>query len=261
MRILHAVAALAGRRGLGRFRDGDLVTAAAGKPFVGAVEGEGRAAIVIETPERPPVRVVAGRALRPQGPIVHVAIPVTPPARLRCSLVGGAVMALFTGHGPVEAKKGEAREVVVEDHILRPALGVVATPAVVSLLPRVDVVGAVTPVAVLRQCLFANATRMTACARQLLVRPKEPKARRLPVIETHALPAARVVTGATVLSMPSPVHIIDAMTVRALLRGRAGLLAGNRRGMASLARNGSMAAAQGKIGAAVIEARVAPAPR
>ena len=101
MWIFRTVTALTGRGEAGRIGDGDVVTATTRQSLVSAMQRKGRLTIVIESPKRPAIGVVAGCTAGAQASIVSVAVPVA-----LLTIRGGAVessarVTVLTGYGSV----------------------------------------------------------------------------------------------------------------------------------------------------------------
>ena len=113
--------------------------------LVRAVQDEIRALAVVETPDPPPVRVVAAITVGAERPFVLV-------VRLMACITGhvGALeivagMARFAGRHRVQSQEGELREVVIECHAARKGPFVMTARAVGPEGAPMDVIAAVAP--------------------------------------------------------------------------------------------------------------------
>src|SRR6185295_10182336 len=121
--VMHVVLAVTGvtRAGGGDLRDrAQLVAGMALKRTVGPGQGVGGLLVVVETPARPAVGVVAGRAIGAQAPGVMDVL-VAAGAGAGGILEGGGAMAGLAGDGGVQADQGKACQIMVKGHRLAPA--------------------------------------------------------------------------------------------------------------------------------------------
>src|SRR5258705_8370474 len=138
---MNVVLQVAGNTGL---RELHLVrrlamAALADKLRVRAVELEARFLAVVEVPDAPAVRRMAARAVRAEAALVDVVALVAVDALRADVAIRARDMALLAGNGDVQADEREARQVVIEAHVLVPACGRVARGAVLAELAGVHV--------------------------------------------------------------------------------------------------------------------------
>ena len=144
--------------------DGRAVAIAASEVFVTAVQFEFRLLVMIENPYSPPVGVMARCAILSQRCFVFV-------VSLVAGITGGfgvlircGQMALLAGRGCMQADERKTGQVMVENHLLRPAGLLVTAIALLTLLAAVDVVAGVTGDALGGKILFIERATVTGGA-------------------------------------------------------------------------------------------------
>jgi len=110
--ILAAVTAVAIHRQLQIRRRLRLVTRLASELLMRTCQRKSGLSRVIESPQRPAIRIVAGGTMAPEPSLVKVL--VTAFAGHRRVLVGGRAMTLLAGHRLVQADQGKTRDVMIE---------------------------------------------------------------------------------------------------------------------------------------------------
>ena len=120
VRVVRAMAGDAARRH-GAFVRGLAMAVPATEPFVRPGQTETGLPRVVELPEPPAVRVVAGAACRPERAAVHILAPVAVDALVGGLAIGAARMAVLAGDADVQPDQREARQVMVEPHRIAPS--------------------------------------------------------------------------------------------------------------------------------------------
>ena len=139
MRIVIAVASKAGCRCCHFYGVALRMAGVTLQSYVFAGELELGFAVVIETPERPAVRVVAALALCPY-PAFVMRILMAGGTQLRRIVVGRRAVAFLTRYRGVQADQRKLCHVVIKDHFFPPAFLVVAGLATVAELALMRVV-------------------------------------------------------------------------------------------------------------------------
>jgi hypothetical protein len=234
-----------------------LVDMAAGAGQTGMQAQQGKAAhAVIKAHFFPACLPVALVALLPLGAAMRVVIGMTAVAACGAFQVNGAAkMTGLAGQLGVLAAEGEfGVHVVVEAHIC-PALVIMAILALGTVAAAVYVIAAVTTIAGVADNLFHIRIRVTTLAAQLGVGAQQVEIGILVVVEVHAGPFRIIVTKRAILSALSAVHVVQAVTVVALL----GCVLEALRRVAGCATGLQVLPAQGKIRAVVIKCLLGPA--
>src|SRR5262245_6378271 len=178
---------------------------------VGAGQGVAGLLVVVETPARPAVGVVAGRTIGSEAAgVVHVLVAAG--AGGGGLFEGGGPMAGLAGDGGVQADQGKARQVVVEGHRLAPARLLVAVLAGRPELALVGIILAVAGGAVGGQPVAAGLGLVAALAGELGMATEEGKPRRFVVVEGHGGPFCRGVAGLAAAAIATRVLILQAVT-------------------------------------------------
>src|SRR3990172_1699684 len=166
---------------------------------------------MVEAPQGPAVGVVAGAALRAKSPLVVVIRPVAIDAAYGRVLVPRRRMTLLARGDRVEPDEGEAREVVVEEHLGPPALLVVALLANLALLASVHVVHLVAPVAVRFQLRIVCGAPVAGVASDVLVLVLQRKVRLVVVID-RTVPVLRSMALLAFFPVAPLVYVVVLMT-------------------------------------------------
>jgi len=175
-------------------------------------------AIVVEAPAVPAVRIVAAGAIRTETPHVEIVPRVTAVALENRVVEAARGVALLAGHGRVKPEQGEARHVVLEEHLLGPTPLAVAAVAGLSELAPVHVVVAVAAAAKGRKLLPSQRPRMAGIARDLPVGPPQGEALHLVMIEAFGLPGSFTVAALTAIASPPAVDVVGAVAADAVGR-------------------------------------------
>jgi len=187
---MHVVLAVTGvtRAGGGDLRDrAQLVAGMALKRTVGPGQGVGGLLVVVETPARPAVGVVAGRAIGAQAPGVMDVL-VAAGAGAGGILEGGGAMAGLAGDGGVQADQGKACQIMVKGHRLAPARLLVTALAGSPQLALVGIILAVAGGAIGGQPHAPGIAGMAAFTGELGMAAAQGKPRRLVVVEADGRP-------------------------------------------------------------------------
>lgn len=168
---------------------------------------------VIEDPHRPAVGVVAVLALNSQRCLVFIVVPVAAHALQFGILESGRQMAFFTGHRGVQAKQGEAGQVVIENNTVAPAGHLMAALTLLAFLSLVNIIRLVAAETGGREVFIVNVAAMTGVAQQLLMLALQWKPGVVLVIEATFFPLLLVVTGLTFFAVATMVRIVVTMTV------------------------------------------------
>lgn len=155
----------------------------ASQAFVPSAERKLGLSTVIEYPDVPSVGVVATCTLRPQRALMGVILGVAVHAGHLCIVELGARVAVFTGHGRVQTKQGEASQVVFEEDLLGPRFFVVAAGACPIELTVVNIVSRMTGATVRDGVLPAWSRAMATHTVDPEMTAAQFKASRLAVIE------------------------------------------------------------------------------
>lgn len=123
-------------------------------------------------------------------------------AEMSCSV------ACLTGDSSVESQQRKAREVVIELHVPLPSNRAVTAATILSLTPRMGVIGAVAGNARHLELLSARIRTVAALARQTLVFTRQGKLRVAIVIKRDSRPAASRVAARTIGAVPAPMNIV-----------------------------------------------------
>src|SRR5262245_15462584 len=211
MRVILAVAGVT-RAGGADFRAGArLVTGMALERAVGAGQGVGGLLVVIETPARPPVGVVAGGAVGAQtSGVVHIFVAAG--AGAGGILEGGGAMAGLAGDGRVQANEGKAGQVMVEGHRLAPAGLLVAALAGGPELALVGIILAVAGGAVGGQPVAPGVAGVAAFTGELGMAAAQGKPRRLVVVEADGRPFGGCMAGLAAAAVAPRMLVLQAVT-------------------------------------------------
>ena len=168
---------------------------------------------VIEDPHRPAVGVVAVLALSSQCCLVFIVVSMAADALQLGILEGGRQMAFFAGHRGVQAKQGEAGQVMIENNTVAPAGHLMAALTLLAFLSVVNIIRLVAAETGDRQVFIVNVAAMAGVAQQLLMLALQWKVGVVLVIEATFFPLLLVVTGLTFFAVTAMVRIVVAMTV------------------------------------------------
>jgi hypothetical protein len=133
----------------------------AAKLFVTAIKRKIGLFVVIENPQSPAVRVMAKSTVLSQcGLVLVIGLMAGETPRFGILEDSGQVT-LLAGRGCVQPDKGETRQVVVENDLLRPARLLVTTFAIFTLLATVNVVVSVAGATPDREIFLFECTPVT----------------------------------------------------------------------------------------------------
>lgn len=226
-----------------------VVAGMAVDPGVPSVEPEFSPRIMVEIPQGPGIRVVAGLALRSEPALVNVIVAMAFNARCRHTGEFGRQVTLFTGCNRVYADKGEPGHVVLETHLTAPALLAVAIRALLSLLAGMYVVTLMTVDALHSKRFVTKLAAVTGAAEQIRMSSVEWKFRLSVVIEPDLAPPGRAVAGVALFSVLPLVGVIIAMTAYTI---RAQVLGEQLVAMTGIAVDTLMPARERKFGIPVV---------
>jgi len=181
-------------------------------------EGELGSCIVIETPERPTVRVVALLAGGSQPLEVDILSLVAADAADLGVLVFRRDVALLASRHRVKTEQWEPRQIVIEEDAIGPLALVVAPLACGSFLPPVDIVRLMAGVACLVQRLLIQRPHVTPLASDVLVGTPKRKFRQPIVVEDFGFPGRFPVASLTIRPVAPAVLVIRAVAVDAKRR-------------------------------------------
>jgi len=210
---------------------------------------EVRLLVVVEHPHSPAVGVVAGMASGSQRPFVLIVVAVTADAVAGGVLERRRCMALFTGHGRVQADQRKACHTVVEHDAVAPAGSLMAAFALFAFLPMMDIVNLVAADALDSQLFLVEIATMAGAAGQLVVFALQGKIGAPCVVETGFFPGALAVAGLALFAVTTVVCVIAAMAAEA---GGVGGLVLDRVDMATFATDMGMLALQRKVGVPIV---------
>jgi len=202
--------AASGQPDLGRRRS--PVARVAVELLVHAEEREIRLAGVLEAPKTPAVRVVAEGTGRPQAAQVDVVVRVTGDALDGCVPVRRCGVALLAGGHRVEPEQREPRQVVLEEHLDRPASLVVTLATAFALLALVYVVVAVTCPAGCVELLHPQRPGMASPTLDALVGASQRELSHACMVEGLGIPAFLAVAALAVRSVAPAVLVVCAVT-------------------------------------------------
>ena len=168
---------------------------------------------VIENPHRPAVGVMAILALSAQRRLVFIVVSMATDALQFGILESGRQMAFFAGHRGVQAKQGEAGQVVIENNTVAPAGHLMAALTLLAFLSLVNIIRLVAAETGGRQIFIVNVAAMTGVAQQLLMLALQWKPGVMLVIEAAFFPLFLVVAGLAFFAVATMVHIVVTMAV------------------------------------------------
>ena len=168
---------------------------------------------VIENPHRPAVGVMAILALSAQRRLVFIVVSMATDALQFGILESGRQMAFFAGHRGVQAKQGEAGQVVIENNTVAPAGHLMAALTLLAFLSLVNIIRLVAAETGGRQVFSVNVAAMTGVAQQLLMLALQWKPGVVLVIEATFFPLFLVVAGLAFFAVATMVRIVVAMAV------------------------------------------------
>ena len=224
---------------------------------VSSVEGEIGSCIVIETTERPTVRVVALLAGGSQPLEVDILCLVAADAADFGVLVFRRDVALLASRHRVKTQQREPRQIVIEEDARRPLVLVVALLACGSFLSPVDIVRLVAGVAGRVQRLLIQRPRVAPLASDVPVGTPKRKFRQPIVVEDFGFPGGFSVASLTIRPVAPAVLVVRAVAIDAERRE---LLLEDPSRMTRLAGGRAVAARERELRAPiVIEVRRLPA--
>lgn len=194
------------------------VTAFAFELRVRASERESGLPRVVEFPQPPAVRGVAGVALGPHAPLVYVALLVAATTGRIRDVIGAFAVALLARDGDVQSKQRELGQVMIEVHDLLPSFRDVTLVAPNSEAACMYVACPMAAHAFRRQLVSAQRRCMTRMTVDLGV-----EAGKLPmavarVIELHRFPFLRSVAMVALRCESSRMRVLALMAAGAILR-------------------------------------------
>ena len=145
------------------------MTGLAGQALVFAFKFIFGLCIVIEYPQGPVIRVVAILAGLTHGSLMNIVFAVAGHAFEHRILIGGRQVAFFTGSRGMQTDQRKAGQIMVKNHFFPPAAFIVATGAVLTLLPGMDIVETVTGITFHFQFFFEDFSLMAGAANQLFM--------------------------------------------------------------------------------------------
>jgi hypothetical protein len=187
-----------------------LVTSVTMKAGMGTREGVACLSVVIESPARPAVGVVATGAIDSQAACVMSVI-VAALARNRGIFKGLRAMAFLACHHGMETDKWEARKVVIEGNFATPPGLVMALLTTATELPFVGVILAVARNACGRQFVTIEITGVARRAFDIHVFTVEWKFGVFVVIELNRLPGLGGMTGLAIAAVPTSMRVLQAV--------------------------------------------------
>lgn len=255
--LVHVVAIVALRAGQARWLGfARAVAARTGEAPVRARQCKVRLPVVIETPEVPARRVVAGGTLTAECPFMHILLRMTVPACLACQIVeSGRQVTLLAAERAMPPEQRKGSQFVPESIVAAPCPLAVATLAF-RHRATVHVILFMAATTAFRYGIFQR-TSVTTGTGQRRMRPLQPIAGAVKMVESD-LPAILVVAFRARAAIASPVHIVSRVTTLAGIRqfARLGCL-----DMAGRALESRMAPLKPETGrASMIKLAVSPPP-
>lgn len=218
MGIVRSMTAPAGPRSLRTARHRTAMTSGTREVQVCIAQLEVRRHVMLESPELPPVRVVASLALSPQRPFMHVVRPMTALTRDVSCPVHVIVVARFTRGRRVDPQKRKIGQIVIEEHSARKRVFVVAVPTIRPKIPLMHIVHLMTSDAIrVSTFLAVDPPRMACIARCPGMRSDEWELRSRIVIELHATPPTRGMAGSAVLTETTRMNVFTRVTAGTVL--------------------------------------------
>jgi hypothetical protein len=185
---------------------------------VSPVEGEIGLCIVIETPERPTVRIVALLAGGSQPLEVNIFCLVAADAADLGVLESRRDVALLASRHRVKTQQREPRQIVIEEDARRPLALVMALLACGPFLSPVDIVRPVAGVAGSVQRLLIQRPYVTPLTSDVPVCTPKRKFRQLIVVEDFGFPSRFAVASLTIRSVAPAVLVVRAVAANAKRR-------------------------------------------
>lgn len=181
--------------------------------FMLAVQFEMRAGVVIELPGLPTVGVVARRAVLAEPVLVDIVLAMTGRALQRRIFVGRVGMTVLAGGRGMRAEQREARQVMLEFHLLAPAAFVVAGLAIAPFLAVMDIVGLVAGNTGGLDLLRTHRSGVAGLTGRLDVQAAQRVIGVAVVIEGGLRPFAAAVATFAVRAVAALMHVVARMTV------------------------------------------------
>lgn len=194
MDIILAVASVAACCQADAAPDRLLVAGMAIYTLVPPIQAEIGTGVMIELPQRPGVRVMAGLAVRPKPLPVYIVVLVTRVAVARRIGEHRGQMTFLTGSDRMQSNQRKACHVMIKSQLPRPAALVMATTTLFTQLSRMHVIRLVAVLALRAQILLIQLTAVACTAEQLIMLPTQRKVRFGIMIKNHFVPASGPVT-------------------------------------------------------------------
>lgn len=183
-------------------------------------EGKTRHLAMIEGPQVPAIGAVATRTLTTQPALMAVITPMAANTVGRSILVLPGQMTLHTRHGHMQPDERIVGKVVIEAHLLAPALRHMTLSTLCTQLAGMGVLCTMTAHAAGAQFLGADVRGMTGIAIKPVVPRRQGKFAVADMIEICRLPGAAVMTLATALAHATGMGILRPVTTHAGFRHR-----------------------------------------
>ena len=180
------------------------------EPLMCSVERVTCLRIVIETPARPAVRVVAQGAIPRESAFV-MGVLVAARTDARRVFERSRAMAFLTGRDRMTADQWKSRDIVIEGHLPAPTRLLVALLAAGTQLGLMGIVLLVAGDAGCCELVAIKVASVTGVAFDLGVLPAQRKLGHSVVTEFHRLPLGRGVAGLALGTVASRMSVLQAM--------------------------------------------------
>lgn len=190
----------------------------ADQSFVGAVQHKLCGAVMVETPQLPAVWCMTCIALLAQRAFVLVVLAMAAVAGHWGIAIHGGHMACLARRRCVQADERETGDVMLEQHVLGPALFVMAPLAGCAEFAAVGIVILMTGAASAFQRHLMYRTFVTTIAVEFFVRALQRIAAGSQMIEFRLLPIFGVMTVAAGRAIAAFMHVIGAVTTDTVVR-------------------------------------------
>ena len=173
-----------------------------------------RLRVVIKTPPRPTIGIVAERTIGAEAPLM-VLVAVAGGATQRRALERLRAMALLARHDGVAPDQRESRNVVIEGRDAAPIVLAVTSVATIAKLTVVSIVLTVTGYAGRRQLVAIEIAGMAGVALYLRMGASEWKFRRFIMVEVNRGPLVVIMASFALGTVPSAVDVLNLVAIDA----------------------------------------------
>ena len=216
--IVTCMTVVAGRRCHNLLVDRSCMTGQTIKALMPAIQLEMRARVVFEIPGLPAVGVVARRTVLAEPGLVGIVFAVAGRAvRLRI-FIGRAGMAVLARGCGMRTEQGEARQVMLELHLLAPTAFIVAALAIAPFLATMNIVGLVAGKTGSLDLLGAHRAGMAGLASRFGMQSTQRVLGIAVMIEGGLRPFAAAVAALAIRPVTALMHVVARMTVFARRR-------------------------------------------